>query len=117
MELEFTPDQDDLRDSIRVVLQKESPVSLARAVVEHDERPDALWSTMVDLGWPALTIPEADGGIGLGMLELAILAEELGRVVDNRQLEAAFSEMLLKLKAAGPGHPDIKEKAPGSGIC
>jgi len=81
MELEFTPDQDDLRDSIRAVLQKESPVSLARAVVEHDERPDALWSTMVDLGWPALTIPEADGGIGLGMLELAILAEELGRVI------------------------------------
>src|SRR5689334_336312 len=81
MELEFTADQDELRDSIRAVLGKESPVSLARSVVEHDVRPDALWSTMVDLGWPALTIPEADGGIGLGMLELAILAEELGRVI------------------------------------
>ena len=34
---------------------------------------------MVELGWPALTIAEAHGGIGLGVLELAILAEELGR--------------------------------------
>jgi len=68
MELEFTSDQDDLRASIRAVLAKESPVSLARSVVEHDARPDALWSTMVELGWPALTIPDADGGVGLGML-------------------------------------------------
>ena len=37
MELEFTTDQDELRDSIRAVLAKESPVSLARAVVEHGD--------------------------------------------------------------------------------
>src|SRR6476619_1383854 len=81
MELEFTADQDDLRDSIRAVLGKESPVSLARSVVERDERPDALRATMIGLGWPALTIAEEHGGIGLGVLELAILAEELGRVI------------------------------------
>jgi len=101
MELEFTPDQDDLRDSIRAVLQKESPVSLARAVVEHDERPDALWSTMVDLGWPALTIPEADGGIGLGMLELAILAEELGRVIAPGPLLPTLSQFVPAVREAG----------------
>src|SRR5689334_19070410 len=81
MELEFTSDQDDLRDSIRTVLAKESPISLVRAVVEGDGNASALWSTMVDLGWPALTIAEADGGIGLGLVEAGILSEELGRVV------------------------------------
>ncbi|MGQ0825998.1 MAG: acyl-CoA dehydrogenase family protein [Actinomycetota bacterium] len=81
MELEFTVDQDELRDAIRAVLAKESPVALARAVFEGDVRPDALWATFVELGWPALTIAQAHGGIGLGMLEAAILAEETGRVI------------------------------------
>jgi alkylation response protein AidB-like acyl-CoA dehydrogenase len=79
MELEFSADQDDLRDSIRAVLHKESPVRLARAVTEHAVRPDELWATMTALGWPALTVSEDDGGIGLGMIEAGILAEELGR--------------------------------------
>src|SRR3954471_1619575 len=81
MELEFTTDQDDLRESIRAVLTRESPIALARRVVESDERPTELWKTIAALGWPALTVPERDGGIGLGMLEAAILAEELGRVI------------------------------------
>jgi alkylation response protein AidB-like acyl-CoA dehydrogenase len=81
MELEFTAEQDELRDSVRAVLQKESPVTLARAVVEDGARADDLWATMVDLGWPALTVPEEHGGIGLTFVEAGIVAEELGRVV------------------------------------
>ncbi len=101
MELEFTTDQDELRDSIRAVLGKESPVSLARAVVERDERPSALWSTMVKLGWPALTIAEAHGGIGLGMLELAILAEEIGRVIAPGPLLATVSQFAPAVREIG----------------
>jgi alkylation response protein AidB-like acyl-CoA dehydrogenase len=81
VELEFTTDQDELREAMRAVLAKESPVSLARAVVERGTRPDALWETVAGLGWPALTVPEEHGGLGLGMVEAGILAEELGRVV------------------------------------
>ena len=101
MELEFTTDQDELRDSIRAVLGKESPVSLARAVVERDERPTALWSTMVALGWPALTIAESHGGIGLGMLELAILAEEIGRVIAPGPLLATVSQFAPAIREIG----------------
>jgi alkylation response protein AidB-like acyl-CoA dehydrogenase len=101
MELEFTTDQDDLRDSIRAVLGKESPVSLARAVVERDERPTALWSTMVALGWPALTIAESHGGIGLGVLELAILAEEIGRVIAPGPLLATVSQFAPAVREIG----------------
>jgi alkylation response protein AidB-like acyl-CoA dehydrogenase len=36
---------------------------------------------MVELGWPALTVPELHGGLGLGAVELAVVVEELGRVV------------------------------------
>ncbi|MGO9873545.1 MAG: acyl-CoA dehydrogenase family protein [Acidimicrobiia bacterium] len=101
MELEFTTDQDELRDSIRAVLAKESPVTLARAVVERDARPTALWATMVELGWPALTIAEPYGGIGLGMLELAILAEEIGRVIGPGPLLATVSQFVPAVREIG----------------
>ncbi len=101
MELEFTSDQDELRDSIRAVLGKESPVTLARSVVETGARPTALWATMVELGWPALTIGEEHGGIGLGVLELAILAEELGRVIAPGPLLATVSQFVPAIREAG----------------
>ncbi len=94
MELEFTSDQDELRDSIRAVLAKESPVGLARKVVDDGEQPTALWATLNGLGWPALTVPEADGGIGLGMIEAGILAEEIGRVIAPGPLLATATQFV-----------------------
>ncbi len=99
MELEFTPDQDELRDAIRAVLTRESPVALARAVVETGARPDALWETCAELGWPALTVPEAAGGIGLGMIEAGILAEELGRVMAPGALLPTVTQFVPAVRA------------------
>ena len=41
---------------------------------------------MVALGWPALGVPESDGGIGLGFVEVGLLAEELGRATSSGPL-------------------------------
>src|SRR2546423_2782000 len=101
MELEFTTDQDELRDSIRAVLARESPVALARKVVESDERPTELWKTMVELGWPALTVPEENGGIGLGMIEAGILAEELGRVIAPGALLPTVTQFVPAVRETG----------------
>jgi alkylation response protein AidB-like acyl-CoA dehydrogenase len=81
VELEFTGEQEELRDSVRAVLARECPMSLVRDVVEKGATTDGLWSRMVELDWPALTVPEDAGGIGLGFVELAVVLEELGRVV------------------------------------
>ena len=112
MELEFTNDQDELRDTMRAVLVKESPVSLARAVMETDARPTALWATMVDLGWPALTISEAHGGIGLGVLEEAILAEELGRVIAPGPLLPTVSQFVPAVREAGTAEQQARFLGP-----
>jgi alkylation response protein AidB-like acyl-CoA dehydrogenase len=79
--LEFTPEQDELRDGVQSVLARECPMSLVREVVEKGASADALWGQMVALGWPALTMPEPAGGLGMGAVELAVVVEELGRVV------------------------------------
>jgi len=101
MELEFSSDQDELRDSIRGVLAKESPIKLARSVAETDARPTELWATMTALGWPALTVPEEDGGIGLGMLEAAILAEELGRGITPGPLLPTVTQYAPAIRETG----------------
>ncbi len=81
MHLEFTAEQDELRDGVRAVLARECPISMVREVVEKGTAPDALWGQMVELGWPALTVPEPAGGLGMGAVELAVVVEELGRVL------------------------------------
>ena len=81
MELEFTEDQEELRDGVRTMLAGECPMTFVRQVVEDGASAEPLWKQMVELGWPALTVPEADGGLGLGAVELAVVVEELGRAV------------------------------------
>src|SRR4051794_5516567 len=88
MELEFTGDQEELRTSVRAVLARECPISLVREVVEKGTGADALWSRMVELDWPALTVAEDHGGIGLGFVELTVVLEELGRVLAPGPLTA-----------------------------
>ncbi len=41
---------------------------------------DGLWQQMVDLGWVGLLVPEEFGGAGMGMLEMMVVLEEMGRL-------------------------------------
>jgi len=81
VELEFTSEQEELRSSVRSFLDKECPLELVRAVVETGAPPEDLWASMVALDWPALAVPEDNGGLGLSFVETAVVAEELGRVI------------------------------------
>jgi alkylation response protein AidB-like acyl-CoA dehydrogenase len=101
MQLEFTSEQEDLRDSVRVVLERECPMTLVRAVVETGVAPDALWKHMVELGWTALTVPERAGGLGLGPVELAVVVEELGRVVAPGPFLATATQFTPAVREAG----------------
>jgi alkylation response protein AidB-like acyl-CoA dehydrogenase len=70
----------ELRESIREVLEAESPLTLVRLDREAARQPlGALWQKMAELGWFGLGIAEAHGGLGLGYRHLALLYEELGR--------------------------------------
>ena len=104
MELEFTGEQEELRDSVRSFLQKECPIEVVRAVVETGEAPEKLWGSMVALDWPALAIPEEYGGIGLTILETAVVVEELGRAVAPGPLLATVTQFAPMVREVGtPG--------------
>jgi alkylation response protein AidB-like acyl-CoA dehydrogenase len=101
VELEFTGDQEELRTSVRAVLARECPISLVREVVEKGTTPDGLWARMVELDWPALTVAESHGGIGLGFIELIVVLEELGRVLAPGPLTATTALFAPALRECG----------------
>jgi acyl-CoA dehydrogenase len=82
MNFDFSDDQKALRDQARRFLKDRCPTTTVREVLEGDE-PFArdLWKSIVEMGWTAAALPEAYGGIGMGYLELCVIAEELGRAV------------------------------------
>jgi alkylation response protein AidB-like acyl-CoA dehydrogenase len=53
----------------------------------------AAWSAMAEQGWLAIELPEDEGGLGLGMVELAVLCEEIGR----RLVAAPFLPTIVAL--------------------
>ncbi len=101
VELEFTTEQEELRSSVRSFLEKECPVELVRAVVETGRSPEELWASMVALDWPALAIPEDNGGIGLSFVEMAVLVEELGRAVAPGPLLATVTQFAPLVREVG----------------
>ena len=101
MELEFSEDQQELRSTVRTFLEQECPMTLVRSVVEKGAAADDLWAQMVELGWPALTVPEEYGGVGLGFVELAVVAEELGRVVAPGPFLATVTQFVPAVRHGG----------------
>ncbi|MGH9111246.1 MAG: acyl-CoA dehydrogenase family protein [Acidimicrobiales bacterium] len=101
MHLTFTEDQLALQATARAVLDRECPPSLVREAVEKGTGSDRLWRCLAGLGWPALTVPEAAGGLGQGFVELAVVLEELGRACAPGPYLATMTQFLPALRAAG----------------
>lgn len=81
MDFAFSEEQEMLRSSARDFLAKECPPKVVRKLMEAPDAYDpALWKKVADLGWTALGIPEAYGGVG-SFLDLAVVLEEAGRAL------------------------------------
>jgi alkylation response protein AidB-like acyl-CoA dehydrogenase len=85
MDIIVADDQRMLQESTRRFLEKRAPVSAARALVGDDAGLDRdVWRDGAELGWLAIFAPEDHGGVAesaQGVIDAAIVAEELGRVV------------------------------------
>jgi alkylation response protein AidB-like acyl-CoA dehydrogenase len=80
VDFSFSGDQQLLKNSARAFLDEHCKPAHVRALWDDPRgESDALWKDMAQLGWLGLTLPEDAGGSGLGLVETAILQEELGR--------------------------------------
>jgi alkylation response protein AidB-like acyl-CoA dehydrogenase len=85
MDLDLTADQKLFRATSRKFLDNETPLTRVRELSEGTDGFDrAWWGRGAELGWAAMLVPEEQGGgsvSGQGLLDLTIVAEEMGRLV------------------------------------
>ncbi len=80
MNFDFSDDQKLLKEQVKKMLADKCGLDRVRKVLDGDE-PFAkdVWDGLVEMGLTGTAIPEQYGGVGLGALELCVIAEELGR--------------------------------------
>jgi alkylation response protein AidB-like acyl-CoA dehydrogenase len=82
MDIGFSEEQELLRDTARKFLDGECTTKFVRemmateAAVTHE-----FWRQLAENGWLGITFPEEEGGAGLGLIDLVVLMEEVGRAV------------------------------------
>ncbi|ELS54070.1 acyl-CoA dehydrogenase family protein [Streptomyces viridochromogenes] len=82
MRFQLTEDQRALRDGVRELLARRFGREELRAAVDAPGRLDrALWRELGAAGFFALRLPEAEGGVGLGLPEAVLAFEEAGRAL------------------------------------
>jgi alkylation response protein AidB-like acyl-CoA dehydrogenase len=125
VDFDLSPDQEALRDAAADLLERFADHDALRARVgdgvvvgtlpgtatpaddgTNASAPQgfnlAVWSAMADQGWLALELPEDEGGLGMGMVEIAVLCEQIGR----RLVAAPFLPTMLALGALS--HPEAR---------
>jgi len=134
MNFDFSDDQKFLGGEARKFLKAECGTDQVRKVLDDEEMAyhAGLWQKVVEMGWLGTSVPEAYGGLGLGSLELCVLAEEMGRALapvpfsstvyffsealklagSDRQKSELFPKLICGdvigcyATSEGPGHPD-----------
>jgi len=102
MNFDFSDDQKLLKDQARKFLAEKCQPKVVRGVLEGAGGLDAnLWKAIAEMGWLGTAIPENYGGLGLGYLELCVIAEELGRVLAPVPFSSTVYLFAEALMAAG----------------
>jgi alkylation response protein AidB-like acyl-CoA dehydrogenase len=107
MDFSFTADQELLRHSASAFLDERCTSTVARALWDDPRgESEAMWKDMAQLGWLGLALPEAYGGAELGMVETAILLEQMGRAA----CPSPYLSTMLAARAIGELGTDAQKQ-------
>lgn len=110
MQLVLSEDQELLAQTAADFVAQRSPVSRVRQLRDAGDAlgfSRTLWREMAGLGWPGIPFPEELGGAGMGMAELAVVLEALGRTLTP---EPFLSTVLLGGQAVLLAGTDAQRK-------
>ena len=109
MEFAFTDEQQMIAETARAFFAENATSARTRAAVESDGIDAALWRDFcVELGFSGIAIPEVVGGAGLGLVELAILAEAAGAHVAALPM---LGSLMLAAQAIAAGGSEAQRVA------
>jgi alkylation response protein AidB-like acyl-CoA dehydrogenase len=115
MNFGFNDEQELLRSTARKFFDNECPSTTVRALMEDSSgMTPELWKKLAEQGWLGLIAPEEHGGMALGIVDLVVLLEEMGRAVVPGPF---FSTVLLGGLALLEAGSDAQKKAWLPKIC
>lgn len=101
-----TEEQIELLDVATNFCRDKSPVEKVRKLMDGDLGYDpAVWKEIGELGWLAIAIPEAHGGVGLSMAEVVPIAEQMGRNL----MSTPFGQTTIAVQALLAGATDAQK--------
>jgi alkylation response protein AidB-like acyl-CoA dehydrogenase len=105
VDFELTTDQVDLQEGMRAFVDGRFPMDVVRAIEDGGGRLDrARWQELGETGVFSLRLPEADGGLELGVSEAVLVFQELGRALVPGPLVATHLAAELIPEAATGEH-------------
>tara|TARA_B100000953_G_scaffold111214_1_gene91500 strand:+ start:1761 stop:2801 length:1041 start_codon:yes stop_codon:yes gene_type:complete len=109
MDFDLSDDQIALQDAARSLLDDRCDTGRVRAAMEDGGFDRDLWESMADQGWPGILVDSTVGGLGLGIVEAAVLLEQAG----SHLAPVPFLQQLLAT-AALTGTPHLSPLVEGS---
>ncbi len=108
MYFDLTDEQQAIKSTAHDFLASRFKSERMREIAASDDGldPDG-WREMADLGWAGLALPEEWGGQGLGIVELAVLFEEMGYALAPSPL---FSNTIVSLALSLCGSDEQRER-------
>ena len=104
MDFELSDDQVALQGAARDLLDDAAAPAVVRAHVDAGGGLlRGLWAAMVEQGWGAIAVPEDLGGVGLGWVEVAVLAEQVGAHVAPAPFVQHVVALDALVRASGRG--------------
>jgi alkylation response protein AidB-like acyl-CoA dehydrogenase len=102
MDFGFSEEQELLRSQARDFLDKECDTRVVRRLMaEPAGFDDKLYARMAELGWTSVPFPESAGGLGLGLVDLVVVLEEMGRHVTPGPLQSTVGLAGMTVMRAG----------------
>ncbi len=121
MDLSLNEEQKMIAESAAVFLQEKSTSAQVRKVSEAEGGMDrALWQKAMELGWSGVALPEAAGGMGLGLRELVLLQERMGyhlACIPFFDAVVALTPLWRALSKTEKGLPVVERLAQSGQVC
>ena len=108
MDFGLSDEQKLLMETVRGFVDNECPLPRLREIYDGDDDFDAaIWQGLAEMGVAGLLVPQAYGGAGMEMLDLALVAEALGAGAVPSPL---FGHALATLALVEGGSDEQKER-------